>query len=80
MNMDKKIEELSFEETMKKLDLIVEELNREGATLEDSLKAYEEGVALVRSCNAKLEDTQRRIKMLQISQNGEITEADFKSE
>lgn len=69
--------ELSFEEAMKRLDAICEELSREGVTLERALALYEEGVKLARVCNEKLEDTERKIKMLQISQSGEVSEKDF---
>ena len=69
--------ELSFEEAMKRLGAICDELSREGVTLERALALYEEGVKLARVCNEKLEDTERKIKMLQISQSGEVSEKDF---
>lgn len=68
---------MSFEEAMKRLDEITEELSLEGVSLDRSLALYEEGVKLARVCNEKLEDTERKIKMLQISQNGEVSEKDF---
>ena len=40
-------------------------------------KTHEEGIALARMCNSRLEDTERKIKMLQISADGEIEEKDF---
>ena len=75
--MSVNIENMSFEEAMKRLDEITEELSREGVSLDRSLALYEEGVKLARVCNEKLEDTERKIKMLQISQSGEVTEKDF---
>ena len=75
--MSVNIENMSFEEAMKRLDEITEELSREGVSLDRSLALYEEGVKLARVCNEKLEDTERRIKMLQISQSGEVSEKDF---
>ena len=68
---------MSFEEAMKRLDEITEELSREGVSLDRSLALYEEGVKLARVCNEKLEDTERKIKTLQISQSGEVSEKDF---
>ena len=75
--MSTNIENMSFEEAMKRLDEITEELSREGVSLDRSLALYEEGVKLARVCNEKLEDTERKIKMLQISQSGEVSEKDF---
>lgn len=75
--MSVNIENMSFEEAMKRLDEITEELSREGVSLDRSLALYEEGVKLARICNEKLEDTERKIKMLQISQSGEVSEKDF---
>ena len=71
------IESYDLEAAMKRLDEVVEGLSRENVSLEDSLGLYEEGVALVKICNEKLEDTERKIKMLQISQSGEVSEKDF---
>ena len=75
MNMDKK--DINFEDAMKRLDTIASELAREGVKLEDALALYEEGIGLVRECNKILENTERKIKMLQISVTGEISETDF---
>ena len=75
--MSVNIENMSFEEAMKRLDEITDELSREGVSLDRSLALYEEGVKLARVCNEKLEDTERKIKMLQISQSGEVSEKDF---
>lgn len=68
---------IGFEAAMERLEKIVSELSREGITLDESLSLYEEGVALAKICNIRLEDTERRIKMLQISRDGEIEEIDF---
>ena len=71
------MQEMSFEQAMERLEKITAELSREGITLEESLSLYEEGVVLARTCNQYLEDTERKIKMLQISSDGEIEEKDF---
>lgn len=71
------IKDINFEKTMDRLEKITQELSREGITLEESLALYEEGVALARICNKKLDDTERKIKILQISEDGEIDEKDF---
>ena len=71
------MQEMSFEQAMERLEKITAELSQEGITLEESLALYEEGVALARTCNRYLEDTERKIKILQISSDGEIEEKDF---
>lgn len=71
------MQDINFEQAMERLEKITVELSREGITLEESLTLYEEGVALARMCNSRLEDTERKIKILQISKEGEIEEKDF---
>lgn len=68
---------INFESAMERLEKITQELNREGITLEESFALYEEGVKLAKVCNQMLEDTERKIKILQISENGEIEEKNF---
>lgn len=68
---------INFEQAMERLEKISAELSREGITLEESLSLYEEGVALAKACNQRLEETERKIKILQISDNGEVEEKDF---
>ena len=75
--MENTMQDMNFEQAMDRLEKITAELSREGITLEESLALYEEGVALARMCNSRLEDTERKIKMLQISADGEIEEKDF---
>ena len=78
--MSNNVENITFEDAMKRLDKITEELSREGVELDKALALYEEGVRLARICDARLEDTERKIKILQMSANGEITEQDFSAD
>ena len=71
---------IDFEQAMSRLEKITEELAREGVKLEDALSLYEEGVGLVKECNKTLDETERKIKMLQISVSGELEETDFKQD
>lgn len=54
----------SFEDEIKKLQKIVEELSGGKLTLGDALKKYEEGVKLSQSCSQTLEDVQRKVESL----------------
>jgi len=53
-----------FEEEMKKLQKIVEELASGRLTLGESLKRYEEGVKLAKSCSLTLNEAQRKVELL----------------
>ncbi len=55
-------ERLSFEEALKKLESIVEQLEDEEITLEDSVKLYEEGVQMSTFCTEILEQAELRIE------------------
>ncbi|HET8865654.1 MAG TPA: exodeoxyribonuclease VII small subunit [Gracilimonas sp.] len=55
-------ERLSFEEALKKLESIVEQLEDEDITLEDSVKLYEEGVKMSKFCTEILEQAELRIE------------------
>ncbi|MBO6584740.1 MAG: exodeoxyribonuclease VII small subunit [Gracilimonas sp.] len=57
-------ERLSFEEALKKLESIVEQLEDEEITLEDSVKLYEEGVQLSKFCTEILEQAELRIEQV----------------
>ena len=69
---------VDFETAMCRLEKITEALSGEGVSLEAALALYEEGVGLLRACNEKLAQTERKIKVLQLSADGELTEEDFK--
>lgn len=56
--------EMKFEEALKKLEKIVEELESGKLPLDDSLKKYEEGVKLSRFCHKTLQSAQKKIELL----------------
>ncbi len=56
--------ELAFGEALAELEAIVKALESGQLGLEDSLERYERGVALLRACQAKLDDAQQRVTML----------------
>lgn len=55
---------LRFEEALARLETIVQELEGEDLTLEETLARYEEGTRLVRECSRRLEDAEQRIRTL----------------
>ena len=58
-----------FEEDLKKLQKIVEELSSGKITLGESLKKYEEGVKIAQSCSQALEEAQRKVELLMKKDN-----------
>ena len=56
--------ELQFEDMMKKLDEIVEQLESGQMPLEESLKKYEDGIKLLRLCRKRLDETKRKVEIL----------------
>ncbi len=53
-----------FEDDLKKLQKIVEDLSSGKLTLGESLKKYEEGVRIAQSCSLTLADAQRKVELL----------------
>ena len=70
-------ENLSFEKAMVRLEQIVRALEEGKITLDDSLKLYEEGIALVRLCSGKLDEAEQKIKMIRTSSTGEKYEEEL---
>ena len=74
------MENLNFEQSLERLDVIVKLLESGNAPLEESMKLYEEGIALVRACNSALERTEAKIKLLQSGADGNFTAVPFSTE
>lgn len=70
------MEEINFEEAMKKLEQITAELEKGDLSLDESVKKIEEGIKLSKECNKILEDSEKRINIL-INNDGNITEENF---
>lgn len=75
--MDTK-ENITFEEAVARLEQIVHAMEEGKLSLDDSLKVFEEGIALVRFCNGKLDTAEQRVRILLAGDNGEIEAAPFR--
>ncbi len=64
--------ERKFEDALKKLEKIVEELEGGNLPLEDSLAKYEEGIKLSRICQKKLETAKKKVELLVKSKEGKF--------
>lgn len=70
----------TFEESMARLEQIVRAMERGDVTLEESLKLFQEGTELVRSCQKLLDDAQLQVKKIMTAPDGSPVEEDFQDE
>src|SRR5262245_32050016 len=61
-----------FEEELKDLEEIVGKIDSGELTLEDSIGAFERGVALVRSLNQKLDEIEKKVEVLSQNSRGDL--------
>ena len=70
----------TFEQAMKQLEQIVQDLESGDMPLEKAIKKFEEGVQLSKFCSQKLDETEKRITILMKDPDGELSEEPFASE
>ncbi len=69
-----------FEESMKRLEEIVRELESKDLSLEESIAKFEEGVKLGKICRELLEKAETRIKLLVEDEKGTLEEREARDE
>ncbi len=69
----------NFEDSMKKLETIVTELENGNLNLDESVKKFEEGMKIAKQCNNILEDAEKKITIL-LEEDGELKEEKFETE
>ena len=67
----------TFEQNMVRLEQIVRAMERGDVALEESLKLFQEGTDLVRSCNQLLEDAQLQVEKIMTAPDGSPVEVEF---
>ncbi len=77
-NIDAEEVEMTFEEAMEKLELLVEQLECGRMSLDESLDTFEQGMKLATRCRKRLDDAERRIEQL-INEGGKIKSEPFNS-
>ena len=70
----------TFEQSMKKLEQIVQELESGDLPLEEAMQKFEEGIKLSRLCSKKLDETENKITLLLQDQKGNVSEKPFESD
>jgi len=68
-----KTKEISFEDATEKLESIVEAMESDDLPLEKLLVQYEEGARLVKVCEGKLQEAERRITQLEKGLDGNLS-------
>ncbi len=70
---------LSFEQSFQRLEAILERLNAQDVTLEESLRLFEEANSLIVLCHQQLHDAEKRIELLTKNREGEIEQTASKA-
>jgi len=73
----KKIENLSFEESLTELEEIVQGLEQGELSLEDSMTLFERGLNLSQASQGKLQEAEQKIQILMNKNNPEQTLSTF---
>ena len=74
--------ELKFEESLERLEAVVQEMESGDLPLEEILKKYEEGNRLIKFCASKLNEAEKRIEILMKDKDGalQIKDLDLEKE
>ncbi len=71
--------ELNFEETMKQLEVLANELEKGDLPLDKSVAKFEEGMQLSKACVEMLEEAEKKISIL-LQENSKLKEENFSVE
>ena len=74
------MENMTFEQALVALEDIVAKLEAGSLSLEESLGAYEKGIALSRFCAEKLEVAKQKVSILTVGEDGVVTDMPFAEE
>lgn len=71
------IETLNFESALAELEVIVRDLETGKTNLEESISAYERGVALRNHCEQRLREAQAKIEKITVNSDGSVSVKPF---
>ena len=69
--------EMKFEEALKRLEKIVQDLEGGDLSLDDACEKYEEGIRLSRACAKKLEAAKKKVEILLKNEDGSVELKEF---
>lgn len=70
---------IDFEQALTELEALVSKMEAGDLSLEQSLKAFEEGVKLTRECQTRLAEAEQRVQKL-MEEDGKLSIVDFEDE
>ena len=73
MTDTKRIQDMNFEDALGELETIVRNLETAQTPLEQSINAYERGVALKKHCESKLSEAQAKIEKITVAKDGSVS-------
>lgn len=71
--------EATFEESLEKLETIVDQLESGDVPLETAIQLFQDGMQLSKTCHEKLQKVEKQIHLL-MEEEGELIEKDFNLE
>ncbi len=69
--------EIKFEKALKRLEEIVDELEKGDLDLDKSLEIFEEGIKMSRICSQKLDEAEKKIEILTKDESGKLKTEPF---
>lgn len=69
-----------FEKAFQQLEKIVQRLESEELSLDESLKLFEQGISLSRFCHSRLEEVEKKIELILSDAKGEPITEPFETE
>ncbi len=67
--MPKKTNSINFEKTLAELEQLVEKMEKGDLSLEESLKYFERGILLTKTCQQALSEAEQKVRIL-LERNG----------
>jgi len=77
--MTKKKSAISFEDSLNELEQLLETMEKGELSLEESLKSFERGVQLTRTCQKAIKEAEQKVRIL-LQENGEPSKKSFTDE
>ena len=71
---------MTYEQSVQRLDEIVRSMEKGDAPLEEALKLFEEGSALIAACGKMLDEAEQKVVKLKKGPEGEPIELPFEEE
>ena len=68
---------IDFEESLSQLEALVEALESGDLSLEQSLKAFEDGIKITRECQTALKEAEQKVEVLTRNRGREATTSPF---